>query len=244
MKEHFETHFKLVEGEGGFSTDSVSQSDLELFREVVTRHYQKVLLNSGFNDEANLNQPIDTYHQFSQKVDHSNIWGKKDRILAEEDLEIFLSSEFFKSMKEQIGEINISGEEGVGYPEIYYRLVRPKPYVDVGPLHADRWFWDLGHGFTPEGYKRIKFWFSLWNEPGLSGFRFVKGSHTKEYDYEGEKRDGQMKPCFEEEKYNFEISPFLSKPGDFIIFNDSLLHGGLIGGEKTRVSFEFTLFIK
>ena len=63
MKEHFETHFKLVEGEGGFSTDSVSQSDLELFREVVTRHYQKVLLNSGFNDEANLNQPIDKMHK-------------------------------------------------------------------------------------------------------------------------------------------------------------------------------------
>ena len=244
MKESFETHFQLVEGEGGFSTDSVSPSDLELFRNVVISHYRNALLNSGFEDEAGLNQPIDSYHQLSQKLDHVVIWETKNRVLTEEELETFLSADFFKDMKEQIGEISISDEVGIGHPAIYLRLVRPTPFYDVGPLHVDKWFWDLENIYSPKGYKRVKFWFSLWNEQGLSGLRYVKGSHTQEYEYVGEKRYGRMKPCFDEKKYDLEITPFCSKPGDFLVFNDSLLHGGMIGGGNTRVSFEFTLFIK
>jgi ectoine hydroxylase-related dioxygenase (phytanoyl-CoA dioxygenase family) len=37
---------------------------------------------------------------------------------------------------------------------------------------------------------------------------------------------------------------FNSHPGEAIIFNDQLLHGGAVGQNETRVSLEFTMFVK
>ena len=35
-----------------------------------------------------------------------------------------------------------------------------------------------------------------------------------------------------------------SNSGEAIIFNDQLLHGGVVGKNETRVSLEFTMFVK
>ena len=40
------------------------------------------------------------------------------------------------------------------------------------------------------------------------------------------------------------IKIFKSKIGQCLIFNDKLIHGGLAGGKKTRVSLEFTMMVK
>ena len=45
-----------------------------------------------------------------------------------------------------------------------------------------------------------------------------------------------------EKDLNVEI--FNSQPGEAIVFNDQLLHGGVVGQSKTRVSLEFTIFVK
>lgn len=236
--------FKKVFSDSGYITQSISKNDLALFRGIVERQYISVLENlASVGDADILDTPITKYHEISHLVDHSNLWCKANRILSKDDYNAFLKADFFQQLKDELGSFLISDEEEIGYPEIYWRLVRPPPHKDTGPLHADAWFWDLGHGNTPSGYQRVKFWFSLYNEQGDNGFRYVSGSHTNNYNYLGEIRNGFVKPVFDESNYNLDVSNFNSKAGDYIIFHDKLLHGGLPGGLETRVSFEFTLFL-
>lgn len=237
-------HLKAVFGPDGYATSSLSSGDLAFFQNIVQQHYLSVLKGKGgVTDAALLEQPIYKYHSISDRVDHGGLWCKNNRILPKADYDAFLTADFFKDLQDVVGDVLISDEENIGYPEIYWRLVRPPPHHDVGPLHADAWFWNLGHGDTPEGYQRIKFWFSLWNDEGQNGFRFVPGSHLKDYPYKGKERDGFVKPSFNEDDHDLDVNIFRSTPGDFIIFNDKLLHGGAVGGDNTRVSFEFTLFV-
>ena len=63
--------------------------------------------------------------------------------------------------------------------------------------------------------------------------------------WKGEERHGFLKPvlCMNSD----EISPILVEtiPGQAVIFNDQLLHGGALNkGKFTRVSLEFTLLVK
>ena len=241
---NFETYFKLVFGEPGFATSTLSQNDLIVLRSLVEEQFRATL--SSQNEHANsryLDVPITNYHEISDKIDHENLWKKNNRIFTKELLDKAMKLDFFKELKNEIGDILISDEEEIGYPEIYWRLVRPLPYKDIGPIHADAWFWDLGHGFTPKGHQRIKFWFSLYNETGQNGFCYVPSSHKQNFEYQSETRHGFKKPVFDVTKHDLNIQIFKSNPGDFIIFNDKLLHGGKAGGNQTRVSIEFTLFV-
>ena len=57
------------------------------------------------------------------------------------------------------------------------------------------------------------------------------------------KKHGKIKPvpdfCLSEvERKNFE-----SKPGGYILFHDSLIHGGVVSNNKTRISLEFTAVV-
>jgi hypothetical protein len=152
---------------------------------------------------------------------------------------------FVKILEKEFGEFLISNEEGLEKEEIYWRLVRPGVSSDIGPLHSDAMFWNLGHGNTPESYKRVKIWIALYCEKGRSGFRFSPGSHAKKVDYIGEDRGGILKPKINDKILStLTMARFDTDPGGAIIFHDDLVHGGLAGGEKTRVSIEFTIMYK
>ena len=129
-------------------------------------------------------------------------------------------------------------------PSVHWRIVRPDHKEDVGPLHADGWFSELGYGVTPPSCTRIKVWLSLFNQPGENGLRYVKQSHKADWKYEGEFRDGIVKPKILDEPDASDVTPFNISGGGVVIFGDRLLHGGFVGGTDTRVSIEFTVFAK
>lgn len=60
-----------------------------------------------------------------------------------------------KELEKIFGEFKISDEENEGREEIFWRLVRPHQSSDIGPLHADGWFWDFGHGHTLANVERV-----------------------------------------------------------------------------------------
>ena len=75
-----------------------------------------------------------------------------------------MKTRFFQELNSQFKWFEITDEENIGFSEIYFRLCRPKPFKDVGPLHADAWFWELGHGEMPKvsfETQRVKFWFNV-----------------------------------------------------------------------------------
>jgi hypothetical protein len=237
--------FEEVLGESGFKVLQLCPSDLALFRAVVENHYKTVLFEkSGIRGLEFLSTPMPRYHEISKDLDHAKIWTKQSRILPESAISDLAKSELFQLLEKVTGGLEISSEEGSGYPEIYWRLVRPRPFLDTGPMHADAWFWELDPNFdSSEHITRIKFWVGLWTEPSISGFKYVSGSHKTSFPYSSELRDGKKKPKFDHTDFDLEETHLESKAGTIIIFNDRLLHGGVPGNKYTRVSLEFTFFV-
>ncbi len=152
---------------------------------------------------------------------------------------------FYNQLNELFGGIKVANEENLYDEEIYWRFVRPRQKNDIGPLHADKWFWDLGHGTMPEGYTRLKIWVPIWCEETGNGLRVVPHSQKENYSCGQQERDGLLKPVFNEEDHNLNILPLNNKAGESVIFHDRLLHGGCFNTmNNSRVSFEFTMLIK
>jgi hypothetical protein len=185
------------------------------------------------------------YHKHSEELDHRALWPKRARILGPNSIEIIKNLDFFRSLQCQLNIHRITGEEQSGWEEMYWRIVRPGS-SDIGYYHADKWFWDFGHGESPDEFKRVKIWIAIDTVPGLSGLRVILGSHLRDdWDYSGEAdHTGITKPKFNEDIEQFDIHNVSTQPGQFIIFNDSLIHSGMPNlSNTTRVSLEATFLI-
>lgn len=238
---------ELVNSEPGFFLGLHFQHDeLALIREHVKAQWIDVIKKHAPQHVAKFQESgIENYHLFSHLLDHRSIWEKNNRILPQNATNSIRKTSLFKSLEEIYGLLEITDEENVGREEFYWRLVRPNESSDMGPLHADAWFWELGHGTMPENRERVKVWIALYCEPGLNGLRVVPHSHKKEWKYHGEYRDGFSKPQIDENEDQLKPELIYTKPGDAIVFHDRLLHGGAPNrGKYTRVSLEFTMLIK
>lgn len=244
MFENFDNCLNKVINEDGFYKSKLLSEDLEQFRKIVQNNYLNVLLKTKVNNKLINETQIMDYHKIERFFDHKNLWTKKNRILKKNEYKELLKTELLTKIHKDLGFIKITEEDNSGYPEMYYRLVRPLPFIDTGPLHADKWFWDLGGYAKSNKYIRVKFWISLWNENKNSGFRYVPNSHNENFSYSSRNDNGKIKPVFDEKKYNLNMQEFICDPGGFILFNDNLLHGGFPTHDKTRVSLEFTLLVK
>jgi transketolase len=236
-----------VDGADGFATGlRLTSTELARVRQLIEGHWLDMLSRHApeHTDEFAV-RGIGRYHELAHLVDHASIWPKRARILSAAAVQEIRAMPFMRRLAAEFGEFVISDEDEVGWEEIYFRLVRPGQRDDMGPLHADRWFWDLGHGATPAAMERVKVWVAVICEPGRNGLRVVPGSHRREWRYHGEERHGFVKPQIDEDEN--ELHPILvpTQPGDALVFNDSLLHGGAHNeGQTTRVSFELTMFVR
>ena len=225
----------------------LTQEELDVFRLLIEKHYLNILQESKVsNFDSFQNATIQNYHTLSHLVDHSKLWSKNNRILNQDAIDTIHQMLFFKTLQKEFGVFSVSDEEEIGREEFYFRLCRPHEPSDFGPLHADAWFWELGHGKMPEGKERIKVWIAIYVEKGLNGFRFVPHSHTQNIPYRGVKKEGfqNPKPQINISDEELDIQLFESHSGDMIIFHDRLVHGGAKNqGQYTRVSLEFTMLV-
>ena len=236
-----------VEGEEGFSLAvRLSAPELETLEQAVRAKYMSnIRARAPSEAEWFETRSVGDYHLGQDKVQHDKIWNKASRIFDSATVETIKSLPFMNRLREEFGPFAISGESGLQEEEIYWRLVRPGKKEDVGPVHADQWFWALGNGETPEGVERVKIWIAVMTEPGRNGLQVVPGSHRRDWQWHGESRDGIMKPVFDEDPATIGLHLPEFTPGQAIVFNDRLLHAGAVnGGRKTRVSMEFTLFTR
>lgn len=233
-----------LEGELGYATISLLGDELSELRNLIRSQWLNRIraIAPGHSDEFD-DLPMSRYHEYANLIDHKYAWPKLNRILPPKAVIQIRNLPFIRHLEEEFGSFVVSDEENLGWENMYWRLVRPDSESDVGPMHADKWFWDLGHGVTPPDVKRVKVWIAIFCEKGRAGFRLVPGSHRKEWPHHGEYRDGFTKPQIDVPDDQLDISMFDSAPGDAIIFNDQLLHGGAVGGALSRVSLEFTLFV-
>ncbi len=235
----------MLEGPEGFNTElRFAADELEMVRSLIKAQYLQRIEESGAGrSKLFASLEMNRYHEQCNILDHKTMWPKSKRILGSEAVKAIRQTSLIKALEGEFGPFVISGEDGIEKEEVYWRLVRPNCATDVGPLHADNWFWALGHGTTPAGHQRVKVWVSIYSEAGQNGFKYVAGSHQKEWRYHGVTRDGFIKPQIDEDESMLDVEIFRSDPGQAIVFHDKLLHGGAAGGNTTRVSLEFTMFV-
>lgn len=149
-----------------------------------------------------------------------------------------------QSLEAEFGPFDIADAEGVGRPNMVWRVVRPGLWTDVGPMHADILFRELGHGQLPQSIRHVRVWLALYCESGRSGFQVVPDSHKQSWPYHGELRDGFVKPMIDIDERDLAAVDVDLKPGQALVFSDRLLHRGVPSNTRTRVSLEFTLLLK
>ena len=237
---------KMLEGPEGFNTElRLTDDELGMVRGLIKSQWLKRIEESAAGlSKVFENMDMNRYHEQCHILDHKNIWSKSKRILGVDAVKAIRQTSLLKALEAEFGDFLISGEDGIEREEVYWRLVRPDSDADVGPIHADEWFWALGHGTTPAAHQRVKVWINIFSEIGQNGFKFVSGSHKKSWRYHGVVKNGFTKPQIDEEESALGAQIFMSEPGQAIVFHDKLLHGGALGGKSTRVSLEFTMFVK
>ena len=168
---------------------------------------------------------------------------KKNRLLNKENSKR-LEKLIFNYLNLSENDGFISDEEIIGYPNFNWRLVRGNSPADVGPVHADKWFWDLNKDLelSPNS-TRIKVWIPLIQNDTEYSLIVLPGSHKEKYDYDSiiESGTNKIKPLINN-KYILKMQPAIIPIGSLIVFNDNLLHGG-VSVPNLRNSIEFTLII-
>lgn len=229
---------------GYFQGLRLDGDELSMVRELVSGHMAEQLGRIA-PDKVGLfrSTPLEQYHRISSQLPHERLLTRQQRILPAAAVDRIKSTSLYQALQEHFSVADITDEEGVGRPSVSLRLVRPGFESDVGSLHADDWFWQI-YGFTvPPGMKRVKVWVAVCCETGKSGLLLSPDSHKRAWRYHLIDRAGMKKPLLDEDERPV-LELFQSRPGDAVVFNYDLLHGGAVTrGAETRVSIEFTTLV-
>ena len=238
--------YELEQCLGFYTGFKLEQNEVELAKNFIKEQWISVIRThepSLWKQFAKIG--IERYHELAHLLNHKSIWKKSNRIFSKEAVEAVRSMSIIKNIEKAYGPVIIVDEENIGYEEIDWRLVRPNHLEDVGLLHADDWFLQLGHGVMPPSeMKAIKVWVALCCEPGFNGLKVVPNSHKREWRYHGELCHGFIKPKIDENEKNLLVELLNTSSGDVIVFHDRLLHRGATNrGKYCRISMEFMLFV-
>jgi hypothetical protein len=224
----------------GFCLEQLAPRELERVRELIAAQYLDRIeqLQPDLVPLAR-ERGIAAYHTLPITFDHGKSWPKAARLLHPRYVAEFSRMEFFRRIRAQLGPSAI-----ISHDELNWRLVRPNQPSDIGPVHADKWFWDAGYGYgsMQAGYDRFKIWMAIHTEPGANGLCVKPESHRRAWKHHFEEKDGVRKPVFDEdpEAIGMELLPLAA--GRMVMFHDELLHGGVVNrGSSCRVSIELTV---
>ena len=237
---------EIICGEGYKLHEGLNEAETQKLKKYVEKKYFKHIESlSKIHLKKFLKFGISKYHLNSDLIDHNTAWPRKIRLFDEEGVKILKKTHFFNTLEQTFKEIKITNEIHNKEPEIVWRLVRPNCDSDVGPLHTDRWFWQINKWAVPKNMTCIKVWIMLGGESNKCGLRVVpKSQKNEKWKYDIIKRDGIIKPLFNEQEYDLNINQLETKPGNAVIFSYDLLHGGIVTrGNECRLSVEFTLFV-
>ena len=223
----------LVDTTDGYSIIDIPVSLRKLVESVIASKLEPLATRPGLDFDALLADIVNG-------TNFDAVKGKAFRMFDNESVDCWKAHDFCKTLFAEDDSLFISDEENLGYPNIYWRLVRAGSASDVGPVHADHWFWDLGHGSIPPGYRRVKTWIPLRQDQDHVGLSIGPGTHRMDFHYEQVFKDGKYKPVFERGPVEHLLIPAPVRVGQAVVFHDRLLHGGEVSPRELRLSMELT----
>ena len=241
---------QAINGEDGYSIAlKLAESEIEILRKMIRIQWLyrlQLLAPSQVHqfDEAGM----EYYHQHSHLIDHASAWPKCSRVFPREAVTIIRKMDFMQELEAEFGQFKIADEEKLGWENIYWRLVRPGK-SDLGSIHSDRWFVELGYygdEIKDPSYERVKIWISLYTTLGKNGLLVIPESHGKlDWKWHSEERYGKKKPVIDEDIAKLNVMLLPTESGRAVVFHYDLLHGGAPNlADTTRVSMEFTFLVR
>ena len=245
----------------GYSLDlKLQNKEFKLLKEIVFNHLCDKIKKYKIKNKLNKFH-LNSIHTVEKKINYEKFIIQKNRILNKEDYLKISNLPFYKKIKKIFKSFHhvSNGPFAKKYGQFIIRVVRPKNEKDVGPIHADKWFFDLNkkekHYRVPKfNETNIKFWIPICLEIKKSGLIISKKSQFKNYKYKyksdivinKKKKLIHKKPIFDHKRYfKTKFNIVKSNPGQIVIFTDKLLHGGTNKfANKTRVSIEFSIITK
>lgn len=221
-------------------------AEVDWLRALVTARWRETLI-ARYPDlrPAIETTPIRDYHKIAPMIDHAATWTKDARLFSRPDVqELQQRLSAFRFLTEAFGPFEVADIEGLGYPEIYWRLVRPREPGDVAGAHADSWFYTLTNNLArSEQARLVKVWMPIFAEVGTSGLSVGAGSQRMSLTYQGEMRHGRMKPVLADERSkSLAMTTLPLEAGQCVAFHVDLLHQGVSHTtDQCRVSLEFAI---
>lgn len=221
--------------ENGYFILNKFDNDLNIFREEVDKSYFEIL------NQNNLKKiDIENYHEIRIKDDfHKKMWTRENRNFNED---LIKKSDLFQFLELNLGELSFSKMVNDNQSDIFWRLVRPNK-LDVGSIHADKWFWDINKWKIPKGKECLKIWMLL-SKNINKGLGVIEKSHLKkDWIYSNVYKDGLYKPEFDKKANVYSTSDLITPFGSAVFFDYRLLHYGIYNTSNfSRISLEFTIY--
>ena len=236
--------------EGWMTLPSITERDIKVIQSAILESYNKNIasfFNSTDSRIVDSFSKLAEYHESELGTTyHSKAWPKLSRIVSKDNAHSI--REIFRDhLSLYFRDFTISDEEELGYPNIYWRLVRPNKEEDVGDIHKDKWFWDINtNQVMPVGKtKRYKIWIPLISDTLKNTLEFVSFSQLNpNIRWAKKKKNNQEKPILIDRHYIEEVECSNCRNNFPILFHDEILHRGPVyRGKSSRVSIEFTLCV-
>jgi len=185
------------------------------------------------------------YHNYCDDNIHREIWNKKSRIFDEEFI-------YNIQINEWLGEIcNISPNfrvldiEKIGYPEIYFRLVRPNRIEDISGPHTDGAYFSITDNVSEKIWGNwVKVWIPICHENQGNTLLIYPKSIGKNIKFFTKQHKDKPRPVMIDDIAQYFPATNLGlKDGDILYFSPYLLHGALnsLASKFTRISIEFAI---
>lgn len=231
---------QLNEG-SGYVLDALTADELGWLRERITDQYlARIRELQPDLCEAAAAAGIANYHMLPIRFDHGKSWAERDEAALRPLRERLRTDGILPSHP---GTVRRFGLHQPRRTEL--AAVRPGKPEDVGPVHADKWFWHAGYGYgsMPAGFDRFKIWIAVHTESGLNGLMVKPGSHKSvAWKHHFEVKGGINKPVLDEDEAELNMQLLPMESGELVMFHDQMLHGGSVNrGRRCRLSLELTV---
>jgi hypothetical protein len=234
------------EENGFFVLPQPSKEEQKLLFDLVNEKWKRNVLKSYPDLEGRLAEiDISKYHSIANLVDHGKLWPKASRLFSIPEVDYIIENlSLFKNLRLVFSNYFVADIEKNGFPEIYWRIVRPLSEADVAPAHRDSWFFTSTNNLSADIQKKlVKIWLPVVTSDSEIGLSLAAGSHKLNLRYTTELRHGSVKPV----PNLSDIAKCSLKAenlgcGQAVVFHRDLLHKGIShSADITRVSIEFAI---
>ncbi len=239
---------ELNSGLGYYSLNAINNDILKYIKNSIKNSLFDLLSKNNLIPNDSQESILDSYKNISND-DWISLFNKENRTFKKKYAEP-INDYFNKYLTDLLNcKVQIRDILKKGYPSFSFRIVRPLVASDIGPLHADQWFIDIGatKGEKSNNKKQIiKFWVPINVDSESSNLIIIPNSHKnkEQYKYDIVKTKNGIKPLIRDEFDKKEIYMIKNKNGFPIIFHMNLIHGGAINkDEDCRLSLEFEFSI-